>query len=253
MGGMLVEPLESRLLCKAFQGHATLSIVGTGGDDQIVVTAVNDKGFKFKVTVNGVDKLYYMYKFSRIVISAGAGNDFVQVNLGPNNTPFALVQGAKVLGGGGNDTLVGGSGRDTVEGGSGADILIGNDGNDSLNGNGGDDIVAGGEGQDLFQSGRGESLVDYSRANHDVLLKPVESIFVTGRLTDLVVNPDTGSMTGRLTGVAGIGTLDVQFRGPDKKSTATSLEGQLVHVRGKMFVVNNGPDVIMLVQGIKPA
>jgi hypothetical protein len=251
---MLVEPLESRRLYSVSQGHETLSIVGTGGDDQISVSVTYDHGWKFKATVNGTDKLYYMYRFSRVVISAGAGNDFVQVNLGPSsNAPFAPVAGAKVLGGGGQDTLVGGSGRDSLEGGAGADILIGNGGNDFLNGNGGNDIVAGDGGQDLYQGGPGQALVDYARSDNDVLLKPVQSTFVTGRLTRLRVDPKSGVMTARLRHVAGVGTLDVEFKGKDKKSMARALAGKLVSVRGRMFVVGAGPRVMMLVQSIVPA
>lgn len=248
MGRMQVEPLESRRLYSVSQEHDTLSIVGTGGDDRILVTAKFDNGWKFVATINGTDKKFYMYQFSRIVISAGAGNDYVQVDLGPNDVPSALVQGAKVLGGGGADTLVGGSGRDTLEGGDGADILIGNGGNDSLNGNAGNDIVAGGGGQDLFQGGPGEVLVDYSRLDYDVLHKPVKAIFVTGRLTNLVENSKTGTLDGQLADVDGIGVLPVQFKGPQKKAEATALGGKMVGVRGKMEIIDGVAS--LLVQSI---
>lgn len=245
---MQVEPLESRRLYSVSQGHDTLNIVGTGGDDRISVTLRNDHGWKIVSTINGVEqKPAYMYQFSHIVISAGAGNDYVEVDLGPSSFPFALIQGAKVLGGAGNDTLVGGSGPDTLDGGAGADVLIGNAGNDSLNGGGGTDIVGGGAGQDLFEGGPGEILVDYSRLDYDVLRNPVKATFATGRLTNLVQNSKTGTLDGRVTNIPGFGGLNVQFKGSNR-ATATALDGKLVGVRGKLQIIDGAAN--LLVQSI---
>lgn len=247
---MFVEPLEFRCLMSTAQGHDTLNIVGTGGNDHIVIAAAYSKGWKFRVTINNdAPKDYYLYKFSHIVINGGAGNDYIEADLG---LPYLPNVGVKLLGGGGNDTLVGGSENDTLNGGAGADLLFGNGGSDSLAGGPGSDIVAGGDGQDLFEGGPGEILVDYSIGDRDVLRHSAKARFVTGTL----VNGLTGESTGyRLDDIPAFGSLDLQFKGADMKASADALAGQPVRVRGKIVIINyadRGSAATLVVQNILP-
>ncbi|MEQ8443788.1 MAG: tandem-95 repeat protein [Alphaproteobacteria bacterium] len=59
---------------------------------------------------------------------------------------FAGDEGGRVLGNGGDDTLVGGDGNDTLVGGDGNDTLIGGRGYNLLTGGAGDDTLVGGTG-----------------------------------------------------------------------------------------------------------
>jgi hypothetical protein len=257
MNPMLVEPLEPRTLMAVQQGHQTLNVVGTPGNDVIFVQIVNNHGLKYRVTINGAAKDYYLYKFSKIAISGGAGNDFLEADVGPVQFPFLPSVGVKILGGGGNDTLVGSSGPDTLLGGAGSDILIGNDGNDSLNGNAGNDLVAGSPGNDLFEGGFGEILVDYSRTNFQALRHPAKTTFLTGTLLTNVTDPNNETTTYRLIDTPPtLGPIDLQFNGPDNKSAAASLSNQPVRVRGKLVILtypHRGPVPTLIVQSISRA
>ena len=66
-----------------------------------------------------------------------------------------LTGGARLSGGGGNDTLSGGAYQDTLFGEEGADFLSGGAENDSLEGGAGNDTLNGGDGRDTLIGGLG--------------------------------------------------------------------------------------------------
>jgi Ca2+-binding RTX toxin-like protein len=73
----------------------------------------------------------------------GAGNDVITID-----EANGVLPAARLLGGGGNDTLTGGSSNDELQGNDGNDILLGKGGNDLLLGGTGDDTLTGGSGSD---------------------------------------------------------------------------------------------------------
>ena len=96
-------------------GADTLGILGTGGDDNIVISPIT--------TDPAVRAPFEMDNVECVHVEAGAGNDFVF-----NDTAAESL-------------LNGDIGDDILLGGSGVDILFGHDGLDAMFGNGGDDFL----------------------------------------------------------------------------------------------------------------
>jgi len=71
-------------------------------------------------------------------------------------TDGSSLNGVRVLGGAGDDTLNGSDGNDKLLGKRGDDILSGGEGDDHLKGGAGDDTLAGGAGADTFVYGIGD-------------------------------------------------------------------------------------------------
>jgi hypothetical protein len=110
-----------------------LSVIGTAGDDNILVTRFKTgpaRG-RLDVKLNGVsiEPAGFDAKTYRVIVFALGGDDIVRVDA-------ALSIPALLAGGDGNDLLIGSSRRD---------ILIGGTGVDALFGRGGDDILIGGD------------------------------------------------------------------------------------------------------------
>jgi hypothetical protein len=110
-------------------GKATqlLTVVGTGGDDVIVVA---QSGPNVVVTLNGaaLGNATPVRGLYRIAVFGGAGDDQIRLN-------SRLKFSGELHGEAGDDLLVGSKGRD---------LLVGGDGTDALYGRGGDDILIGG-------------------------------------------------------------------------------------------------------------
>ncbi|MDO5297393.1 MAG: hypothetical protein Q4F00_12345 [bacterium] len=136
-----------------------------------------------------------------IVLSAGDGNDDIQISNGPDGglcvwvgnelheftaeeAQYLLIDGGKgndtiyadydvtqdlhIFGGAGNDTIHGGSGNDFIGGGDGNDKIYGWDGNDTILGGKGDDTVDGGWGDDMVLGGDGKDKISGGYGN-DIL------------------------------------------------------------------------------------
>lgn len=131
-----------------------LRVVGTKGDDLIIVSLNQADATKLDVNVNGsVLGSFALGDASkgRVDVRAGKGDDSVFVDESFGLVPLNLVAHGEQ----GNDTLVGGSANDELHGDQGDDCLYGNDGNDSLFGDQGDDMLAGGFGDDDLDGGNG--------------------------------------------------------------------------------------------------
>jgi Ca2+-binding RTX toxin-like protein len=254
---MLVEPLESRLFFAVSQGHDTLLVRGTPAADRITVTAVFDRGFKYRVTVNDAPPQdFFMYKFSTIVINAGAGNDLVQINVGPAETPFAPRVDIKAFGGAGNDTLAGGSGHDSLFGNAGADVLIAGAGNDHLDGGAGTDLLSGGAGQDFFDNPSSDFLPDYAPSDYDAASKSPARQTVTGTLATNVKWTNRETTGTRLRNVPSLGGIDLELPTSALKKKAASLHNQPTHVRGQITLKTyptRGPVPTLIVQDLARA
>ena len=129
---VLFEAMESRTLCSAsplviaqatvYDG-AQLQITGTTGSDNIAISqssagiTVSDAGFDSK-TIAG--------KFASIKIVGNGGNDTIIINSG-------VTDNCMIYGGRGNDTITdNGSGNDQMWGGGGTDSMQAGKGNDTL-------------------------------------------------------------------------------------------------------------------------
>jgi len=135
-----------------FTGPGFASLVGTAGDDWIILVAPNGMSLR---AGDGADLL--SGSAGADVIAGEGGND----RLFGNGDKDSLNGGDgddDLFGDAGDDLVVGGSGNDDLEGGIGADRLVGGDGADELTGGLGADILNGGEGNDLL---RGEDGRDY--------------------------------------------------------------------------------------------
>ena len=124
-------------------GSDTLTIVGTPGDDKIIVAGNS-------LHANDVDVVFE--SVSELLLSGEAGNDHIVLE-SPSNARVTLdggegddrLEGSSfdeyLFGGPGNDVLLGGDGNDELSGGPGNDRLLGQGGLDDLIGNGGDDLL----------------------------------------------------------------------------------------------------------------
>ena len=135
----------------------TWQIVGTSGDDVIVV-AVNGANHKLlDLTINGTTYDSMARRSVRkIVINGEDGNDNISIDLGRRSGIRTLVHG--------------GAGNDTITGGREADRFYGDAGNDSLMGGAGADVLIGGDGSDSLDSGKdhAEDVVYHDHTDHVV-------------------------------------------------------------------------------------
>lgn len=139
---------SSRLTCEALEArdcpvasslfNGVLTITGTDGNDTITVTESDGR-------VWAAGRSFSADSVSRIVITAGAGDDVISEATG---------RGSVIYGGMGNDTIRGGVGRDTIYGGHGNDAITGGRGGDLLYGGAGDDTLTDVHGQnELYPDG----------------------------------------------------------------------------------------------------
>ncbi|MBI1896686.1 MAG: PKD domain-containing protein [Acidobacteria bacterium] len=131
----------------------TLWVIGTNGDDHVVI---NEQG-------NGLIKVH---------ASFFVGTEFVTI-------PTAQVRRIAVYLNGGNDDatvagdvtipviLDGGDGNDRLKAGGGPAVLIGGAGDDTLTGSGGRNILIGGLGADTITDGQGEDILIGGRTVYD--------------------------------------------------------------------------------------
>jgi uncharacterized protein YkwD len=119
-----IEALESRdcpATVNLFNG--VLTILGTSGNDTIVVTQSGS-------TIQFGSQTFDANSINRIVISGQGGDDYLDDR---------TLKPAVIYGGFGNDRIYGRAGEDRLYGGSGDDILVGGGGNDILWGGSGTD------------------------------------------------------------------------------------------------------------------
>ncbi len=135
--------------------------------------------------------------FSRVVINAGKGNDWVRIREldgvpgvvlevnGQEGADHILADNVRLgdvrliadggedndelLGSRERDTLLGGDGDDTIDGADGDDSLRGNAGQDSVQGGAGNDSLFGDDGNDSLRGGDGDDVLD-GGINNDHLL-----------------------------------------------------------------------------------
>lgn len=137
-GKPLVEPLEPRTFLSV--GHVCLCggilrVYGTAGNDTITASQA---AFTVNVKINGKSWTFPTSKIKGIVVSAGQGNDMV--NLGGAAADAVRIP-AILHGDAGSDTLTGGAATDTLFGDAGNDTLIASPGHDKAYGGTGFDTA----------------------------------------------------------------------------------------------------------------
>ena len=120
----------------------TLRVAGSPFADRIALrlSATDPNQLQIDVNADGsADDTFDINSFASIVVDAGRGNDFVQLDTA--NGAFTTAKPTIVAGGRGDDTLLGGSGNE---------LFFGGPGNDFVDGNGGADTAFLGDGNDTF-------------------------------------------------------------------------------------------------------
>src|SRR4051812_15526062 len=129
----LAEQLEGRFLLASdfasLNSHGILSVVGTSGNNTIVVDI---SGTKVRATRDGSSLSFDQSKVLGVWINAFNGDDVVK-----NLTSLPST----ILGAGGNDSLTGGTGNDSIDAETGVDHLSGGGGTNTLNVDGDDDVL----------------------------------------------------------------------------------------------------------------
>jgi Ca2+-binding RTX toxin-like protein len=168
----------------------TVTVNGTGGNDQITVTNVGST-----ITVTGLSEQVTLANAEAgdlLTIKGGNGNDTINAgSLAPS------VIGLTIDGGAGNDTITGSQGNDTLIGGDGNDVVIGGRGNDTAQlGNGNDTFVWNpGDGSDSVDGGAGTDTLQFNGANI------AENINIGANGSHAVLTRDIASITMDLTSV----------------------------------------------------
>jgi exo-beta-1,3-glucanase (GH17 family) len=133
-----------------------LTITGSGAADDIRI-ATSEAGLS--ATVNGVSysaaqltTLYGPAEITSIQAKGRGGADRIEV-------AKDVAIAARLVGGGGNDTLIGGGGADQLIAGAGDDSACGQAGDDVLRGQAGDDTLIGGPGRDSMTAELGLDLL----------------------------------------------------------------------------------------------
>jgi Ca2+-binding RTX toxin-like protein len=137
-----VERLEGRRMLSASAGAALhggeLRVIGTDGNDTIVVSLHPGDATQLDVSLNGATSSFAVGAVRRIRIDGRDGNDNIRID--ESNGKISIP--ARLSGGKGDDTLVGGSANDRIDGDDGNDTLDGRDGNDQVRGDRGNDHFA---------------------------------------------------------------------------------------------------------------
>ena len=133
------ERLERREMMAAVTARLDFKVLTVLGTDAADVISLRTAGGKIYAN----NKAFAASSVSKIVISAGQGDDRITVN-------EAIAKPTVIFAGYGNDTVYGGAGPDTVYGAGGDDTIYGR---------GGDDVLWGGPGNDSLSGGTGNNKV----------------------------------------------------------------------------------------------
>jgi uncharacterized protein YkwD len=135
LGAELLEARDCPATASLYNG--VLTVQGTDGADNIRVTRSGD-------VISAAGQTFDARTISRLVITAGGGNDVVR-----DESDLSAV-------------IYGGVGSDRVYAGRGHDIVFGGHGNDFIYGERGSDIIYGGNGEDTIDGGLGTNEIDYA-------------------------------------------------------------------------------------------
>jgi hypothetical protein len=157
----------------------TLQIVGTSGDDHVVLSYL----FGHYQILESVPP-----GWPPLSIVDGAGIERVAIYLGDGNDLAIVVPLVTVP-----VRIDGGNGADDISGGLGDDLLIGGEGNDQLHGGLGNDVLVGGSGVDWLSGGLGRDLLIGGTGADSLLGGTSDDILIAG--TTLYDNQDEALLT----------------------------------------------------------
>lgn len=137
---------------------ASLNVVVAGDDHEGDGDDEHDEGGLFINLGAGNDSVDLSAVLFGAVVFGGEGNDLL---IGSSASDFLLGDAGNdtLIGGGGDDLLIGGDGNDTLRGGAGSDALDGGADNDVVLGQGGGDLLLGGTGNDTVDGGVGNDSI----------------------------------------------------------------------------------------------
>jgi len=157
-----LEPLDHRTLPSMMLSGGVLTVLGTGGADQIRVSTPGAGLLRVTINTTGENRLFSTSRVGDLHVRTGGGDDLIALAAG-------VTVRTDLRGGAGNDRILGGNGADDVFGGAGNDLLVGRGGNDDLHGDDGNDDVRGGGGDDRIDGGRGRDNCDGQGGADDVV------------------------------------------------------------------------------------
>ena len=202
---MMIETMEPRKLLSASLKAGVLRATGEEMSANAITVALSTDKTKIDVTINGVLTSFNATKLRRVIVHGGELADTLTVNsdikarqtLFGHNGNDTLTGGSaadetavkenrqrgvrgwtRLLGMGGDDTLIatggrnfidGGTGNDNLTGSAGRDMIAGFKGNDTINAGDGNDVVFGGDGDDVIDLGAGNDKCLAGRGNDNVL------------------------------------------------------------------------------------
>ncbi|MHC4880029.1 MAG: SdrD B-like domain-containing protein, partial [Planctomycetota bacterium] len=153
------------------------------------------------VQVTGLDGLFT----GSLILQGAAGDDFVDASLSPiavrvlggmgDDELIGSEGDDQLIGGGGNDVISGADGDDRILGNSGSDELSGGAGDDQLRGHNGDDQLAGGDGDDRIKGNGGVDTLDEAFSGRLALINPrvLEGDSGTDRISSIELFNISGS------------------------------------------------------------
>lgn len=141
----------------------SVQIFGDKASDTLVLRASADlTHLEGDVGNDGTPEFSFdLAQFNQIYVSAGAGNDVVQMD--ETLLAFTTSKTTTVDGGPGNDQLIGGQGAETLLGGAGDDVVDGGGGSDVAMLGDGDDVFVWnpGDGSDTIEGGDGDDRIAF--------------------------------------------------------------------------------------------
>jgi hypothetical protein len=164
--GPVVEQLEARrLLSVTLLEGGIVRVMGTEGNDHVVISREPGNPANYAVVVNGELTPVPVNLVNQFQVNVLGGDDLVEITqaFGP------VLVGRLINAGDGNDTVIGTDGDDIIHGGPGDDLLVGGAGNDWIFGEDGNDTLRGGEGFDYIDGGEGDDWI-HGGMNGDTLL-----------------------------------------------------------------------------------
>lgn len=208
-------------------GTQLFMVGGATSNDQVQVNPAGasntgSTGVKVQASLNGVNtQTTYNQSFTTIyvflqggneniqlansltisaVVTAGNGNDNVQlgsgnntVALGNGNDYVQTGNGSDVIAvgagndtiqtGNGNKTITAGTGNDNVQAGTGTDVVTLGSGNDNTTLGNGNNVVVEGAGNDNVQAGNGDNLIVAGLGKHTVQVGNGSNILIDGAVT----------------------------------------------------------------------
>ncbi len=148
-------------------GTQLYCVGGNRTNDQVQVNPVGNSntgstGVKVQASLNGVNtQTTYSQSFTTINVFLQGGNENVQLanSLTINAVVTAGSGNDKVQLGNGNNIVTLGNGNDNVQLGNGSDVIVEGNGNDCISAGNGSDLVVGGLGRHTIQLGNGNDIL----------------------------------------------------------------------------------------------